>query len=112
MISHKDGSPAILRNDTPTGSHWIRFALVGTRGSRDAIGTRVEVEAGGRIIHRQKKSGHSLMSSHDPRILVGLGPSEAVGRVTIRWPSGMISTLEQPSAGRTHQVVEPKGVHE
>ena len=52
------------------------------------------------------------MSSHDPRILVGLGPTEVVGRVTIRWPSGMTSTLEHPSAGRTHQVVEPRGVHE
>jgi enediyne biosynthesis protein E4 len=108
VISHKDGPPAILRNDTPSGNHWIRFALVGTRGARDAVGTRIEVEAGGRVIHRQKKSGHSLMSAHDPRILVGLGPAEVVGRVTIRWPSGMISTLEQPMVGRTHEIVEPR----
>jgi hypothetical protein len=112
VISHKDGPPAILRNDTPSGNHWVRFALVGTRGSRDAVGTRVEVEAGGRVIHRQKKSGHSLMSSHDPRILVGLGPSEVVGRVTIRWPSGMVSTLEQPMVGRTHEIVEPRRAQE
>jgi len=108
VINHKDGPPAILRNDTPTVHHWIRFALVGTRGPRDAVGTRVEVEAGGRVIHRQKKSGHSLMSAHDPRILVGLGPSEVVGRVTIRWPSGTISTLEKPGVGRTHEIVEPR----
>jgi hypothetical protein len=108
VINHKDGPPAILRNDTPGGNHWIRFALEGTRGSRDAVGTRIEVEAGGRVIHRQKKSGHSLMSAHDPRILVGLGPAEVVERVTIRWPSGMISTLEHPQVGRTHEIVEPR----
>jgi enediyne biosynthesis protein E4 len=108
VINHKDGSPAILRNDTPGGNHWIRFALVGTKGARDAVGTQVEVEVGRRVIHRQKKSGHSLMSSHDPRVLVGLGPAEVVGRVKIRWPSGTISTLEQPVVGLTHEIVEPR----
>ncbi len=107
VISHKDGPPAILRNDTPTGNHWIRLALVGTRSSRDGVGARVEVHAGGRVIHRLLKSGHSLMSSHDPRILVGVGTVEAVERVLVRWPSGAESTLEHPALNRTHQVVEP-----
>ena len=90
MINHKDGPPAILRNDTPTANHWVRFVLVGTRSPRDAVGTRIEVQAGDRVIYRLKKSGHSLMSSHDPRILVGLGSAKIVTRVTVRWPSGTI----------------------
>ena len=56
VISHKDGPPAILRNDTPTGNHWIRLKLVGTRESRDAIGTRVTVEAGGRTSTVSKRA--------------------------------------------------------
>ncbi len=107
VISHKDGPPAILRNDTPTRNHWIRLALVGTRSSRDGVGARVEVHARGRVIHRLAKSGHSLMSSHDPRILVGLGTAEAVERVLVRWPSGAESALERPALERTHHVVEP-----
>ena len=108
VINHKDGPPAILRNDTPAANHWIRLAIAGTRSPRDAIGARVEVSAGGRVIHRLKKSGHSLMSSHDPRILVGLGGSQSVDRVTVRWPSGTVSTLDRPAVGRTHRVVEPR----
>ena len=108
VISHKDGAPAILRNDTPTRNHWIRFLLVGTCSTRDAVGAKVEVQAGGRVIHRLKKSGHSLMSSHDPRILVGLGMAESVERVLVRWPSGAISMLERPALDRTHQVIEPR----
>ncbi len=108
VISHKDGPPAILRNDTPAaGNHWIRFSLVGTRSSRDGVGARIEVHAGGRVITRLKKSGQSLMSSHDPRILVGLGRAEAVERVTVRWPSGEVSTLDRPGLDRTHVVTEP-----
>jgi hypothetical protein len=108
VLSHKDGPPAILRNDTPGGNHWIRFALVGTRSSRDGVGARIEVHAGGRVIVRLKKSGQSLMSSHDPRILVGLGRAEAVERALVRWPSGEVSTLDRPALDRTHVVTEPR----
>jgi hypothetical protein len=108
VFSHKDGRPAILRNDTATRNHWIRLMLVGTRSSRDAVGARVEVQAGGRVIHRLKKSGHSLMSSHDPRLLVGLGAAEVVESVLVRWPSGAVSRLEHPVVERTHQVIEPR----
>ena len=110
VINHKDGPPAILRNDTPTRNHWIRFALTGTRSPRDAVGAVIEVKAGGRSIHRLKKSGHSLMSSHDPRVLVGLGTAEAVERVIVRWPSGQVSTLDHPAIDRTHQLVEPRAM--
>jgi hypothetical protein len=110
VINHKDGPPAILRNDTPSANHWIRLLLVGTRSSCEAIGARVEVEAGGRVVHRLKKSGQSLMSSHDPRILVGVGTAETVERVVVRWPSGAVSTLERPALQQTHQVVEPRTV--
>jgi hypothetical protein len=106
VVSHKDGPPAILRNDTASANHWIRFTLVGTRSARDAVGARVEVHIRGRIIHRQKKSGYSLMSSHDPRLLVGLGAAEVVDRVIIRWPSGQVGTLEGPAVGRTHEISE------
>jgi hypothetical protein len=107
VINHKDGPPAILRNDTTSENHWIRLVLEGTRSPRDPIGARIEVLTGGRVIHRLKKSGHSLMSSHDPRLLVGIGSATAVERVTIRWPSGAVSSLDKPAIGMTHQVIEP-----
>jgi hypothetical protein len=107
VINHKDGQPAILRNDTHPQGRWIRFKLVGSCSARDAIGARVVVEAGGRVIHRLQKCGHSLMSSHDPRILVGVGQAEAVDGVTIFWPSGTVSRLGRMVVGRTYEVVEP-----
>jgi hypothetical protein len=106
VISHKDGPPAILRNDTPPVGRWIRLKLRGSRSNRDAIGALVKVEAGGRTIYRQRKGGCSLMSSHDPRLLIGLGsPCETV-RVSIHWPSGAISRLEAAATNETHEIRE------
>ena len=78
VVNHMDGSPAILRNDTPADNRWIRLKLVGTRSNRDAIGARVEVEAGGRTITRQRKGGCSMQSTNDPRLLIGLGAVDEI----------------------------------
>jgi hypothetical protein len=107
VVSHKDGPPALLRNDTPSAHHWIRLVLVGTASNRDAVGTRVSVAAGGLTIHRQRKGGSSLMSSHDPRLLIGVGQAQSVSKLTVRWPSGTATTRENLAVNRTYSIVEP-----
>jgi len=109
VVNHKDGAPALLRNDTPTDNHWIRLSLVGTKSNRDAIGARVEVELTGRTLVRQRKGGSSLESAHDPRLLFGLGAETEARKVTIRWPSGRVSTAEHLAADTSYRVVEPCG---
>jgi hypothetical protein len=132
VISHKDGPPAFLRNDTKSKNHWIRFVLEGTKSNRDAIGTKLklitaepavyrelkkakdgtetatEVTKPERTIYRQRKGGYSLMGTNDPRVLVGVGPVDEVKKVIIRWPSGIVSTLEHLKVDREYKVVEPK----
>jgi hypothetical protein len=109
VVNHQDDAPAVLRNDTPRGGNrWVRLHLVGTRSNRDAIGARVEVEAGGRTIYRQRKGGCSLQSSHDPRLLIGLGAVDEVMRVTVRWPSGVVTHLEHLVPDAAYPVVEPR----
>jgi hypothetical protein len=107
-VSHKDGPAALLRNDTPrNGNTWIRLDLRGTRSNRDAIGARVEVAAGGRTIHRQRKGGCSLESANDPRVLIGLGRVEEVESLVVRWPSGAVTKQEHLKPGRAYKIVEP-----
>ena len=101
-----DGRPAVLLNESARG-HWIRLELVGTKSNRSAIGTAVEVHAGGRVLHRQVKGGGSYASANDPRLSIGVGEAEQVDRLEIRWPSGERSTLNGLAADRAHRVVEP-----
>jgi hypothetical protein len=112
IVNHMDAAPAILRNDTPRDNRWIRLSLVGTRSNRDAIGARVDVDVGGRTITRQRKGGSSMQSTNDPRLLIGLGAVKEIARLTIRWPSGTVSTLEHLSTDTAYRVVEPLDPHE
>jgi hypothetical protein len=108
VVNHKDGPPALLRNDTATGNHWIRLELRGIRSNRDAVGARVEVRAGGRTIYRQRKGGVSMESANDPRLLIGIGEAEEAESLTVHWPSGTVSRHEHLAAGRSYPIVEPK----
>jgi hypothetical protein len=75
--------------------------------NHDAIGTRIEIEVGGRTICRQRKGGYSLESSNDPRLLIGVGPKREVDKLTLRWPSGTATSLEHVKTDRSYKFVEP-----
>jgi hypothetical protein len=124
VINHKDGAPALLRNDTKSNNHWVRFILQGTKSNRDAIGTKLQITTAEpsvhrtpdgkeemkpeRTIHRQRKGGYSLQGTNDPRVLVGVGPVDQVKKVVIRWPSGIVTRLENLKVDQEYKVVEPK----
>jgi enediyne biosynthesis protein E4 len=107
VVNHQDRPPALLRNDSKNDNRWIRLEMRGTRSNRDAVGARVEVVADGRTIRRQRKGGCSLMSAHDPRLLIGVGRAAEVESLTVRWPSGAVSTREHLATNRTYEIVEP-----
>jgi hypothetical protein len=94
VVNHKDGPPALLRNDTETRNHWIRLKLEGSQSNRDGVGARVEVQVGERTIVRHRKGGASLGSAHDPRLSIGLGNAESATRVTVFWPSGQVDRFD------------------
>jgi hypothetical protein len=108
IVNHKDGPPAVLRNDTKNDNRWIRFELQGTRSNRDAVGARIELVVGDRTIYRQRKGGYSMESSNEPRVLVGVGPVDEVAKVTVRWPSGAVTTREKLKTNQTYKIVEPR----
>ena len=107
VINHQDGHPAILLNESPPQS-WVRLVLVGRQSNRSAIGAAIEAHVSGRIIHRQVKGGGSYLSANDPRVLIGLGKATSIHHVRVRWPSGAISTVNNPALGKTHRIEEPE----
>lgn len=108
VISRMDEKPAILANESDRG-HWLRLNLEGSKSNRSAIGTIITVTtAEGRTLVRQLKGGGSYMSSNDPRVLVGLGASQGVAKVEVRWPSGAQSVLNSPAMDQEHRLREPE----
>ncbi|MGA8736177.1 MAG: CRTAC1 family protein [Terriglobales bacterium] len=86
LVSVNDGAPLLLRNNAAKQHHWLGINLVGTKSNRDAIGTRITYQAGDLKRHRMKVGGGSFLSSHDPRIVLGLGDRTKIDWLEIKWP--------------------------
>jgi hypothetical protein len=106
VVCLRDRRPAILLNESAPRS-WIRLELLSRNSRRPAIGARVAVHAGGRVIHRQLKGGGSYLSANDPRLLIGLGDAERVDRIEVHWPHGGLTTLEKTPVKQTLRLGEP-----
>ncbi|HJP33848.1 MAG TPA: tetratricopeptide repeat protein [Candidatus Latescibacteria bacterium] len=100
LTMNLNGPPTFLRNDGGENNHWLGLELVGRTSNRDGIGARVELTVDGEIRVSEARSAYGYQSAHDPRVVFGLGATDRVDRVEIRWPSGVVQVLEEPPVGR------------
>lgn len=86
LIGVNDGPPVVLRNRAGQQNHWVGLRLVGRKANRDAIGAKVIYQAG--KLHRQvtKVGAGSYLSSHDPRLVLGLGQETRIDWLEVHWP--------------------------
>jgi enediyne biosynthesis protein E4 len=113
VINNIDGAPTLLRNVVKNGNHWLTLKLIGgPNSSRDAIGAKVFLTAGGARQRADVVSGGSYGSSSDLRAHFGLGPATKVDKIEIVWPSGTKQTLSVSGVDRFVTVEEGKPVTE
>jgi len=105
-ISHLDAPAALLTNRTPDTGHYLAVRLCGRVSNREAIGAIVELAAGDRKWTRQVVGGNGYFASNERKILFGLGRSERIDRLQVRWPSGMRQTLQDLAVDRELTIVE------
>ena len=105
------GTPVLLRNNVGQDSGWVGFQLVGAKSNRDAIGSKLTLRWGDRKLVRWITGGASIFSSHDHRVVFGLGanPSPPTISVEVQWSSGMTQTIDGIAPNRYHKIVEPLG---
>ncbi|MCB1057451.1 MAG: CRTAC1 family protein, partial [Acidobacteria bacterium] len=107
VISQNGGPAVVLRNDFE-GGPYLRLRLEGRSSNRSALGARIEVSLGDRVLERWVGSGRSYLSSSDKTLGVGLDGASAADAVRITWPSGRVQDLApgERTAGGVHRIVE------
>ena len=111
LISNNDGPPLLLRNHAGNQNHWLGLRLVGRKSNPDAIGARITYQAGDLKRARMKTGGGSFLSSHDPRVVLGLGKRSKVDWLEIKWPQpgGTVERLTTLPVDRYITIVEGSG---
>jgi hypothetical protein len=106
-----DGPPVLLRNNVGRRNHWLGLRLVGRKANIDAVGAVVSYRAGDLKRRLVKVGGGSFLSSHDPRMVLGLGKAAKVDSLEVRWPQpgGGVERFQDVPADRYVTIVEGQG---
>jgi hypothetical protein len=107
LVVNLNDRPSLYHNEGGTRNHWITMRLKGTHSNRDAIGSRVEIQAGGKTQVDEVRSGGSYLSHNDMRIHFGLGSASRVDRIRIRWPDGKTQEFPGMDADQFVTLTEP-----
>jgi hypothetical protein len=86
LVTVNDGPPILLRNNLGRRNHWLGVRLIGRKANVDAIGATVGYQVGDLKRRRVKVGGGSFLSSHDPRMVLGLGQAAKIDWLEVRWP--------------------------
>jgi enediyne biosynthesis protein E4 len=87
LISNNDEAPVLLRNELGAQNNWLGLRLVGTKSNIDAVGARVRYQAGDLKRSTTKVGGGSYLSSHDPRVVLGIGKRTKLDWIEVKWPA-------------------------
>ena len=111
LISNNDDAPLLLRNNVGKENNWLGVHLVGTKSNADAVGARITYQAGSLTRSRMKVGGGSFLSSHDPRIVLGLWRQPRIDWLEVAWPqpSGVVERFTGLPLNRYITIVEGTG---
>ena len=94
-----NGVPQVLLSDLSqrrAGLRYVEVVLAGKTSNRDGLGAVVAVEAGDQVYTQVQDGQSGYLSQSVFGLYFGLGEEEAVDRLTVRWPSGQVQTLDGP----------------
>jgi enediyne biosynthesis protein E4 len=107
IVANQSGPLLIYKNTVEPQNAWIEFELEGTTSNRSAIGAQVMVYWGGRLQLQEVSGGSGFAAQNQRRLHFGLGKSDPIDKVVIRWPSGKVQTIDQPAIRQLHKLKEP-----
>ena len=95
LVGSVGGGPLrLFLNQFPNSGHRIRVTLIGRESNRTGIGSRVTVECAGRRIVRDLFSPNGFMGQSPAELLIGVGDTTMIHRLTVRWPTGQSQQFE------------------
>lgn len=110
IVSVNTNSPTmLLLNKCNTANRSVLIELEGTVSNRDAVGSILTIEAGGKMQTKFITAGATSVHSSQPfGVHIGIGSASQIDALTIKWPTGeeeIFGNIEIQATGRTRYVI-------
>ena len=107
IVVDRDKPAKLLVNQARGIGRWLMLDVRDEFG-RPALGATVSLDVGDRTLTRVVQRATSYLASRDPRLHFGLGDSDGVSNVRIRWLSGSEQQIDWLDAGQIATIEEGK----
>ena len=107
ILTGSGGLPRLLRNDQQLGHHWVRLMLKTTGRNLLAYGATVQLHAGGQVQERFVQPTRGYMSQSELPLTFGLGKTDKIDKVLIRWPDGVKQEIKELEVDKQHTIEQP-----
>ncbi|MEL6667967.1 MAG: FG-GAP-like repeat-containing protein [Bacteroidota bacterium] len=88
-------------------NHYLRVRLEGSSSNTNGIGARMEIYGDWGMQIREMRAGESYGIMNSLTDHFGLGSHTSIDRLIVKWPSGVISRIDNPDIDQTIVVSEP-----
>jgi ASPIC and UnbV/FG-GAP-like repeat/Secretion system C-terminal sorting domain len=104
FLDIQNGNNVLFNNGNT--NKWLKINLEGIQSNRNGIGARIEVYGtwGKQIRDVQSGTGFQNMSTITAHF--GLGQATEIAQIIIKWPSGVVDTINNPLPNQSLLVVE------
>jgi tetratricopeptide (TPR) repeat protein len=106
LITQNHGPALLLRNEGGNQNHWLRLSLKGLADNKSAIGTKVEVFAGGNRQKFEIAGSNGYLGQNSPYLTVGLGDAKEADIVRMLWPTGVLQDEINVAGDREQKFLE------
>jgi tetratricopeptide (TPR) repeat protein len=106
LVTQNHGPAVLLRNEGGNKNHWLRLNLKGLADNKSAIGTKIEIFAGGNRQKFEIAGSSGYLGQNSPYLTVGLGQSTQADVVRMLWPTGVLQDEIEVAADREQKYLE------
>jgi len=106
LITQSRGPAVLLRNEGGSKNNWVRLNFKGLADNKSAIGTKVEVFAGGNRQKWEIAGSNGYLGQNSTEIIAGLGQAKEADVVRMLWPSGVLQDEIEVAGLKDHSFLE------
>lgn len=96
----------LWKNESSNPNNYLKIRLEGTTSNKDGIGAMVEIYINGNKYIRSKHCGEGYMGQTSDKIHFGLGNSNVVDTLIVKWLGGNVDKFYNVGANQTFFAVE------
>ena len=97
-------------NNAEGGNNWVKINTQGIVSNLNGIGARVEIHGEWGVQIREVRSGESFSPMSSLTTHFGIGQATEIDQIIIKWPSGIITSVDNPDINTTHLLLEAECV--